>query len=358
MVASTLPQRDEFTAEGVNNSSYQTRHSKMIFEEGFSFSGFERDKFWLSSADGQWHDVSNISGADDDDDGRALVFADFDDDGDSDFFVHNIQRERHRLYRNDVGNQAGNGWIKVRLTATAGHPSAAGAVVHSIRGEQQQAKLMAYGSGFLSQNAPELVFGLGGSETAEIEVQWPGRERESFGAHPAGSRLQLIEGSGKAELIAARTFQFPEPAHPGLKLHLGDRVSSLPLVAADGSAVDFGLEGHGRPVIVNFWATYCTACVAELGDLQELHDKGEWFVVLIGMDQPEDREKALEMLAERDIGLEHYFWSNALVETALDPERMPLPTSLFLSDESELQEVLQAPIHDWSGWDWDSEGGP
>ena len=244
----------------------------MIFEEGFSFSGFERDKFWLNSPDGAWFDVSNISGADDDNDGRSLCLADFDDDGDVDFFVHNIQRERHRLYRNDCGDRSGNGWIKVRLKGTTSHPSAAGAVVRAKFGDRRQAKLMSLGSGFLSQNAGEMVFGLGEEPVAELEVVWPGGTVESFGSFPAGSRLRLVEGSGAAELVEARTFEFADPSKPGLRLQLGDQVDYLPLIE-DSHEVELEVGSYEK-LIVNFWATYCVACVAELPALQELDDRG------------------------------------------------------------------------------------
>ena len=352
MVASTLPERTEFISEGVNNESYSVRHNRLIFEDGFSFSGFERDKFWLNTPDGKWFDVSNISGADDENDGRALCLADFDDDGDIDFFVHNIQRERHRLYRNEVGSVSGNGWIKVRLTATGGHASAAGAVITVRFPGRIQAKVLSLGSGFLSQNASELVFGLGTAESAQVEVQWPGREMEIFGTAPSGSRLHLVEGAGTPEAYAAHTFDFADPVLPGLRIHLGDKIPTLPLADAKGTPVEFDAELPDRPVLINFWATYCVACVAELPDLQRLHEKGEWHVVLIGMDHLEDRERAEALLAEKGVTLDHFYYSDELVEKILDPVRMPLPTTFFMG-EGKLREVLQAPIHDWSGWQWE-----
>src|SRR5262245_48807539 len=114
-----------------------------IFKEGFSFSGFEKDKVWLNLGD-QYLDVADISGADDDGDGRALCVADFDDDGDPDFFVHDIQRERHMLYRNDV--DLGARGVKIQLKATNGPWEAPGAIVRAKTGVRTTAQVLAFGS--------------------------------------------------------------------------------------------------------------------------------------------------------------------------------------------------------------------
>ena len=105
MVASSVDVEAEESirkTESVNSGQYLGLHSGQIFEQGLSFSGFERDKLWINQGDG-FADLSALSGADSPNDGRAAIAHDFDDDGDVDLFVHNVQRERHGLYRNDIG---------------------------------------------------------------------------------------------------------------------------------------------------------------------------------------------------------------------------------------------------------------
>lgn len=41
---------------------------------------------------------------------------------------------------------------------------------------------------------------------------------------------------------------------------------------ADGQAVQFS-EFNGRPVFVNFWATWCPPCIAEMPSIQKLYDQ-------------------------------------------------------------------------------------
>ena len=74
-----------------------------LLEEGFSFSGYERDLLSLNLGDGTFLDISGCSGIDSLSDGRGSVYGDFDNDGDLDLYVAN-DYGRNNLYRNDQGH--------------------------------------------------------------------------------------------------------------------------------------------------------------------------------------------------------------------------------------------------------------
>ncbi len=346
MVASTLDARDEFGTQKVNEAGYTSKHMAQIFGDGFSFSGFEKDKIWLK-LDDQYLDVSDVSGADDDGDGRALCIADFDDDGDPEFFVHNIQRERHMLYRNDL--DLGARGIKVQLRATKGPWQAPGAIVRVSAGGRTTAQLMSIGTGFVSQNAAELIFGLGEAAEGAVTVRWPGRGVEEFGAVKAGGKVVLVEGSGKPADLPRRTFRMRDPGVPGLRIAEGAKLPQLELVDAVGKPVTVAVAGRKQPLIVNLWATYCASCVAELGDLAKLAAAGHE-VVLVSLDAHEDIGRAQELLKKQGIKLPSYFAAETGFEKLLDPERLPLPTTLFLQPDGTLTEALQTTIDHWSGF--------
>ena len=87
--------------------------NRLIFKKGFSFSGYERDALFMNMGGKKFMDVSGISGIDSITDGRAAVFADFDNDGDEDVFLTTIQGPGHLLFRNNVGQD--NHWLRVIL---------------------------------------------------------------------------------------------------------------------------------------------------------------------------------------------------------------------------------------------------
>lgn len=70
----------------------------------------------------------------------------------------------------------------------------------------------------------------------------------------------------------------------------------IPLVYFDGSTGSLS-DFRGRPVVLNFWASWCPACVAELPDFQQVHSELGDEVVFIGVNMQEVDRGAAEALA-------------------------------------------------------------
>jgi thiol-disulfide isomerase/thioredoxin len=325
-----------------------------MFEQGLSFSGFERNKTWIN-AGGRFVDLSDVSGADTPNDSRAAIAADLDDDGDVDLFVHNIQRERHGLYRNDALAPGTRGFLKLRPVATRSQHEAIGAIVtvHGPLGPLSQG--VARGDGFVSCRGSELVFGLGDAKEAAVEVLWPGGTRESFGTLAAGTRALLVEGTEKPEPYAARPRPLPDPLPQGLELADGDRLPNLALCDAEGRprVLDVRALSGGKPVLLNLWASYCAPCVAELPRLAERHAAREMVVAALSLDVPEQREAARRLLAQHAPALPAFFLpgvgvpppeGSVAIERVLDLERLALPTTLVLSSDGRLETILRGPL--------------
>ena len=355
MVASTIDvtAEDSITsAQEVNSGDYQTLHNGQIFKDGLSFSGNERNCVWLNTGQA-FADLSALSGADSPNDSRAAIACDFDDDGDVDLFVHSIQRERHGLYRNDL--DLGERYLKVRLRGTASNPEAVGAIV-VVEGPVglggATAQVLSRGGGFVTCQAPELVFGLGGAEEAEVSVIWPGAKRESFGVQAAGSRIELVEGASTAKSFAANPRRLPNPLPRGLLLAEGDIVPVLAVKNGKGERVDLDLRAvaDGKPLMVNFWASFCAPCVAEIPVLSAIMDKGEVRVVAVSMDAPDDVALARSLLKKHGATYESFYLGGraagdtVAIEDLVDLRRLPIPTTLILSAEGRVETILRGPI--------------
>jgi len=124
---------------------------------------------------------------------RGVAFGDFDNDGDIDILIMNMN-EPPSLLRNDLSG--GNHWLKVLLIGVASNRSAIGAQVVATYGERRQAQAVLAQSSYLSVNDRRLHFGLGRETKASLEVRWPSGGHENI-ADVAADRLVVIrEGSG------------------------------------------------------------------------------------------------------------------------------------------------------------------
>jgi hypothetical protein len=124
---------------------------------------------------------------------RGCAFGDFDNDGDVDVLIVNLN-EPPSLLRNDVSGKAN--WIKVKLEGVKSNRSAIGARVVVHYGGKTQAQAVLSQSSFYSCNDCRLHFGLGTAAFADIEVFWPNGLHEAFKHVPANQLIRLKEGVG------------------------------------------------------------------------------------------------------------------------------------------------------------------
>jgi enediyne biosynthesis protein E4 len=126
--------------------------------------------------------------------GRGCAFGDFDNDGDVDVIVNNLDGPP-TLLRNDGGN--GNHSILVKCLGTRSNRSAIGARVRVACGEHRQMNEVMSGSSYYSQNDLRLHFGLGRAATADaVEVVWPSGLKEAFRDLPANHLFVIQETKG------------------------------------------------------------------------------------------------------------------------------------------------------------------
>ncbi len=321
--------------------------AREMYRRGFSFNGGERTKLFLNTGGGLV-DVSDVSNADSPLDGRALLAADFDDDGDEDFFVHNIQRERHHLFRSDV-DPGDEGFLCLEpVTPSEGaRGESIGAIVRVRFGSQVTAQVLARGSGYASSQAGSLVFGLGDAKKARVEVLWPGGDLEDFGSIASGGRARLIRGTGKAELRPRHgSFTLADPLPPGLKMTRGAKMPKLQFEDRSGklTALDPVELTKDGPIQLEIWASYCRPCIEKLPGLAKQHREGARIFAL-SVDIPKERQKALTLLARHRAEFPAFFLSMEEgvnedgFDTVVDLMRLPIPTTLIIGKGGVLEGV-------------------
>ncbi len=157
-----------------------------------SFSGYERNVLFRNEGGFSFEDVAAANGVDIEMDGRGLMVADLDNDGDQDMVVLNANQPAV-LFENVYPHPGA--WITLELEGVQSNRNGFGARVTAFTPEGLFYRETNAGNGFQSQSTPLVHMGLGALTTvAELEVDWPSGERQYFQDVAANRRYFLREG--------------------------------------------------------------------------------------------------------------------------------------------------------------------
>jgi tetratricopeptide (TPR) repeat protein len=153
---------------------------------------------------------------------RAAALGDYDNDGDVDLFIMNLN-EAPNLLRNEGGNR--NNWLGLELVGVESNPDAIGARVQVQAGELIQVREVHRGYGFQAQHDARLLFGLGQRQKVDrVEIRWPSGRLQVFEELPLRRYLHIRED--RPEVVAGP--QVPGPEFP---LVAGEQSEEQPTAA-------------------------------------------------------------------------------------------------------------------------------
>jgi tetratricopeptide (TPR) repeat protein len=261
---SQSPQTTEATPDQAERYRLGWKALSELIGQGRAFSGHEKDTCFLNTQDGRFADISISSGLGFDDDGRALATCDWDYDGRTDFWATYRTAPRVRLLRNATA--ATGNWLALQLKGTTCNRDAIGArVVITLSGGQTRTRCLRAGEGFLAQSSKWLHFGLGSADKVEgVTIHWPGGKAESIAGVVAGKHQRIVQGRGKAEIIAPPaksalgSGEYPKSADDSLMRTW--IIGRLPL--PEGGVIPV----TGKPLLVNLWSKACAPCLTEMAE--------------------------------------------------------------------------------------------
>jgi thiol-disulfide isomerase/thioredoxin len=156
---------------------------------------------------------------------------------------------------------------------------------------------------------------------------------------------QATESIGYADLPAGVGRGFPsaivdtEPT-PGGILQKGEPAPDFTMALADGRFLRLS-DLRGRPVVLNFWATWCGPCRAEMPELVKAAAADDELVVL-AVDVQEALAPVEEFAAEFEMDFPVVMDTEGAVRQLF---RVPgLPTTYFVDREGSIASVVVGPL--------------
>jgi peroxiredoxin len=98
---------------------------------------------------------------------------------------------------------------------------------------------------------------------------------------------------------------------------------------------------RGRPVVLNFWATWCAPCEVEMPELQRLHEAYAGQVVVVGVNTGEAETAAAAWAQAR--GLTFTLALDEAREIAALYQLRGQPTTFLIAPDGEIVDIIYGP---------------
>lgn len=322
-----------------------------------TWSGFERNVFYMNNHDGTFSDISGVSGLDFVEDGRTFALGDFDLDGRPEVVLKNRNSPQLRYLKNVLPDLPPS--ISFRLTGKKSNRDAIGAKVIVETPGRRQTRMVRCGSGFLAQHTKELFFGLGNSTpVVQAKIEWPNGATQKLPDLPVNHRIWVEEGLPPTKMEAYRkSLVLPAKEEPALTAEvLPQKVETwllVPVLAPDLSLPDSAGQKqnlssrHGKPVLVHFWSVSAEGAEENLQQLERAYrpwlEKGLQLVTLnVDSTPAQNLQYSFPVLKASSDVLAVY---NLLFRQLFDRHRdMSMPISFLVDPAGNIVKVYQGTV--------------
>ena len=153
----------------------------------------QRNQLFVNDGEGHFSEIPVLSGAHRDRVSRGASFSDYDNDGDIDIFIVNLN-DTPTLLRNKGGGD--NNWLLIRLAgAGKDNRTGLGSRVRLRTDSKVQWRSVNGAASYLSHNDTRVHFGMGKDRRADIDVIWLSGHRQSY-PNVEANRLLVVRKDG------------------------------------------------------------------------------------------------------------------------------------------------------------------
>lgn len=331
-----------------------------------SWSGFERNVFYLNHGDGTFSDVSAVMGLDFIEDGRTFVLGDFDQDGRLEVVLKNRNSPQLRYLKNVIVELPPS--ISFRLTGKTSNRDAIGAKITVETDSGRQTRWLQIGSGFLAGHTKEMFFGLGSAKSvSKTTIQWPSGLKQELRDLPVNHRIWIEEGKPPLRIESFREVARPTAselnATPRGQEVLPERAETWLLIPVPAPAFSLSdASGRpivlaslsGKPVLIHFWSQTTASAEKDLEVLEGVHSTNRGGLQVLAVNVDAAGTGASSALPP---SYGHYSFSvaqgsqdivavyNILYRRLFDRHRdMSVPISFLIDSAANVVKVYQGPL--------------
>jgi thiol-disulfide isomerase/thioredoxin len=116
---------------------------------------------------------------------------------------------------------------------------------------------------------------------------------------------------------------------------------SLELFAGTSTTFE---EFEGTPLVINFWASWCPACVGELPEFQAVHEQRSDEVAFLGIANADIRPAAVRLADE--VGLTYSLADDPDGDLFREFGLIAMPSTLFVSSDGQILEVFAGQLNE------------
>jgi thiol-disulfide isomerase/thioredoxin len=152
----------------------------------------------------------------------------------------------------------------------------------------------------------------------------------------------VLDGGKADEVVNQSTAITLTGIKGGVTPKVGEQAPNFTLQMPDGQSASLS-DFLGRPVFVNFWASWCPPCRAEMPDIEEVAKeyRADGLVVL-AVNMQEDREAVVRYAETLGLTFPLLLDRNGSVSTRYNVTG--LPTSYFVDREGTIQSMNIGPL--------------
>ena len=154
---------------------------------------------------------------------------------------------------------------------------------------------------------------------------------------PRGRRLAIVAGSlvTVAAILALAGFVSQDTNDPGRTA--ADPAPDVELVDFEGNTLRLS-DFAGTPVVLNFWASWCPPCVAEMPDFEAVHQDVGDRVTFIGVNFQDDPDLAAALAVETGVSYLLVRDPQGVIFGEFDG--LGMPTTVFIDAAGSVREVI------------------